>query len=128
MSDKPITVKKLRYWQPINLLGKDEQGRQLYQCPTPGCGETAYFGEDGKGHCPMGDAEEAYLRQAYESLLEHLPEANLGFDPTIFKHAADKIDRGSRMGAAGPEQAGATRTETEKPAGQAASRASDQHL
>lgn len=70
MSDQPeITVKKFSYYQPIDLLGTDEQGRQLYRCPTPGCGETAYFDADGLGHCPVGDAEKAFLAAAYEKLL-----------------------------------------------------------
>ncbi len=69
MNDQPeITVKKLSYWQPIDLLGTDEQGRQLYRCPSAGCGETAYFDENGVGHCPVGDAQNAYLAEVYEKL------------------------------------------------------------
>ena len=58
MTEPEITVKKLSWPVSIQLLGTDEQGRQLYRCPSRGCGETAYFDEDGKGHCPVGRSEE----------------------------------------------------------------------
>ena len=93
MSEPEITVRKLSYPVEIQLLGVDEQGRQLYRCPTRGCGETGYIDEEGLGHCPVGDAEKAFLQRAYESLREHVPESpGLGFDPTIFKHAAAEAE------------------------------------
>lgn len=61
MAEPESTVKKLAHYQPVNLLGLDDQGRQQYVCPSPGCGDTAYFDEDGKGHCPTGDAIDARL-------------------------------------------------------------------
>lgn len=70
MSDETeITVRKLRWPVPIDLLGLDEQGRQTYRCPSRGCGETAYFDEDGRGHCPVGDAEDAFWASALETLM-----------------------------------------------------------
>lgn len=51
MSTPEITVRKLSYHLSVTLLGRDEQGRQLYRCPGWGCGDTAHFDEDGRGHC-----------------------------------------------------------------------------
>ena len=52
--------------------------------------------------------------------------ASIGFTPTPAEPLRLHGDwRGSRMGAAGPEQAGASRSGPEEPAGQGGSRASD---
>jgi hypothetical protein len=52
-AEKRLTVTRPSYWIPIQLTGKDEQGRQLYRCPNWGCGdETAFFDSEGRGQCP----------------------------------------------------------------------------
>lgn len=76
MTEPEITVNKLSYHIPVQLLGLDEQGRQLYRCPSAGCGETAYFDEDGRGHCPTDEAMLALIRDAYERLTSQTPECN----------------------------------------------------
>lgn len=68
MSEPEITAKMFRSWIPVDLLGRDEQGRQLYRCPFAGCGETGYFDEDGVGRCPVHEAIAAGLNEAYETL------------------------------------------------------------
>lgn len=74
MTDQPkITVYKLGHITEVQLLGLDEQGRQLYRCPSAGCGDTAYFDEDGKGHCPTDEAFMAFLRAAVEPLMGETP-------------------------------------------------------
>lgn len=93
-TEAELTVRKLAYYQPINLLGLDEQGRQLYICPTAGCGETAYFDEDGKGHCPTGDAIQDYLAKAYEDMRRLLPEAlGLAVDPEFIPVHLEEVRR-----------------------------------
>lgn len=93
MTEPEITVKKLRYWQPVNLLGLDEQGRQIYVCPSAGCGDTAYFDEDGRGHCPscepMLDALMAAMA-AVSPALERIRE----IDPTASVLWDDEAARG----------------------------------
>lgn len=68
MTDPELTVHKIAYYQPVELLGLDEQGRQLYRCPSRGCGETAYFDEEGKGHCPAHEAASEYLSRVMADL------------------------------------------------------------
>lgn len=68
-SEGRIEVRKLSHSVPVVLLGRDEQGRQLYRCPSAGCGETAYFDEDGRGHCPTHDAITDFLGAALDRLL-----------------------------------------------------------
>lgn len=56
MTDPEITVTRRTYYQSVQLLGRDDQGRQLYRCPSAGCGdENAYFDEEGRGHCPSDE-------------------------------------------------------------------------
>lgn len=68
MSEPELTVHKLAHYVEVQLLGLDEQGRQLYRCPSAGCGETAYFDQDGQGHCPTEEAFMAYLTEAFGKL------------------------------------------------------------
>lgn len=56
-----------------------------------------------------------------------MPEVDTGIMKAL-DEALDKIDGGSTMGAIGPEQAGATRSEPEEPAGQDGFRVSDQGI
>lgn len=57
-------VKKYSHIMPVNVLGTDDQGRVLVQCPSRGCGLAAYVADDGRVVCPAGEAEAEYLRQA----------------------------------------------------------------
>lgn len=61
MTEPEIHVKKLRGIGLVNVLGTDEQGRTLVQCPSRGCGDTAYIDADGRVVCPTGEAVSAYL-------------------------------------------------------------------
>lgn len=58
----PPVVKKIGYVMPVNVIGTDDQGRTLIQCPARGCGDTAHIAEDGRLVCPSGDAITEYLR------------------------------------------------------------------
>lgn len=92
MTEPEITVRKLAYYQPIQLLDLDEQGRQTYRCPNRGCGETAYFDENGLGHCPVGDAEQEFLAKAleeYERLF--LKATGPVFEASVFRHVREVI-------------------------------------
>lgn len=68
MTEPELTVDKLVHY--------DEQGRQLYRCPSAGCGDTAYFDDDGKGHCPTDEAMRAFMRQAMADVQRLVPEAS----------------------------------------------------
>jgi hypothetical protein len=70
MSEPEITVKKMTHYQSVQLLGLDEQGRQLYVCPSAGCGDTAYFDEEGRGHCPSDEAMSSALRTLLSDAVE----------------------------------------------------------
>lgn len=78
------TVHKIGHYTSVNLLGFDEQGRQQYICPSAGCGETAYFDADGRGHCPTDEAIQAFLTKALMDLERLVPEAlGLAVDPEL---------------------------------------------
>lgn len=68
MADEEITVKKIGYYMPVNVLGADEHGRTLVQCPSRGCGDTAYVAEDGRIVCPTDEAITACLSDAVAAL------------------------------------------------------------
>ena len=63
-----MEIKKIGYYMPVNVIGADEQGRTLVQCPSRGCGDTAYVREDGRLVCPTGEAIDAILSRIIESL------------------------------------------------------------
>lgn len=68
--DPPITVRKIAYQVPVEVLGTDEQGRTLVRCPSRGCGEPAYIAEDGHVVCTVGEAYSAFLSDAMDKLLD----------------------------------------------------------
>lgn len=61
-----MEIKKIGYVMPVNVIGADAQGRTLVQCPSPGCGDTAYIAEDGRLVCPTGEAIEEFLTRTID--------------------------------------------------------------
>lgn len=72
------TVKKVGYAVTMPILGTDEQGRTLVQCPNRGCGDTAYIAEDGRVVCPTGEADNAAMAALFAAALPELEALALG--------------------------------------------------
>jgi hypothetical protein len=77
MPDEPeITVRRVSYWQPVSVIGTDDQGRTLIVCPH--CSDDAYIAEDGRVVCPLGEATNRLL-EAGLRYLEPVQEAPAAF-------------------------------------------------
>ena len=71
------TPKKIGYTVSMPILGTDEQGRTLVQCPSRGCGDTAYIAEDGRVVCPTGEAVNEAMKAFFDAALPDI-ESLLG--------------------------------------------------
>lgn len=65
-------VRKIAHKIPVNVIGTDDQGRTLVQCPSRGCGDIAYIADDGRLVCPSGEAIEEFLRDHVDPYLDRL--------------------------------------------------------
>ena len=72
----PLTVRRLVYWAPVSVVGRDDQGRTVVICPH--CHDDAYIDEDGRVVCPTGEATNRLL-EAGMAALEPTTEAPEAF-------------------------------------------------
>lgn len=63
-----LLVREIAYYQPMSIVGTDDQGRTVVVCPS--CHDEAYLAEDGRVVCAFGEAQEAFLRDALSAYAE----------------------------------------------------------
>jgi len=68
VNEPQIVVERISHVVPVVVLGEDEHGRTLIQCPARGCGDTAHIADDGQVVCPTGTELLNLLRQAGSAL------------------------------------------------------------
>lgn len=89
VTEPELTVKKLAHHVPIVIVGRDEAGHVLYQCPARGCGDTGWIDDEGVGHCPSCENLHSALDAALEAAMVHLE--SVAFDPVAQADDEERI-------------------------------------